>query len=363
VHKETVIESASVDVNRPDVATAFPEIPGAEQSGFRTTVTIPDIGENELLVRAILQDESRVLLGTIRAWRHESREERYSNGSVQGKSGPLGGFFRQFFGREVVKRARVHEWRRVLRGVRTLLRCYPPWQRLGRPPVPGRVRFGGLRRLTPISRNFGWERGGPIDRYYVEGFLARHSEHIRGRVLEIQDASYTRRFGGERVSTSDVLDVAEDNRQATIHADLTRADYVPSEAFDCIILTQTLHVIYDVHSVTQTLYRILKPGGVLLATFPGISQVDWTDQWYWSLTSRTARGLFEEVFPEGSVVVETHGNVLVATAFLHGLGVAELREEELDFRDPDYQFLIAIKAVKPRGHNGGSLSPRKNQDG
>ena len=135
----------------------------------------------------------------------------------------------------MVERARQRQWRQTLRGSRTLLGYYPPWQRSGRPPV-GRVRFGSLRRLTPISRNFGWERGGPIDRYYIEEFLARHTEHIRGRVLEIQDASYTRRFGGERVSTSDVLSLEEGNPSATIISDLTCADHIPSDSFDCVIL-------------------------------------------------------------------------------------------------------------------------------
>jgi hypothetical protein len=39
--------------------------------------------------------------------------------------------------------------------------------------------------------------------------------------------------------------------------------------------------------------------------------------------------------------------VLAAMAFLQGLAVADLREGELDARDPDYEVSIAIKAVKP----------------
>ena len=54
-------------------------------------------------------------------------------------------------------------------------------------------------------------------------------------------------------------------------------------------------------------------------------------------------------------MVETHGNALAATAFLHGLGVAELRREELDFRDPDYQVLITIKAIKPEAKHSSTL--------
>ena len=217
----------------------------------------------------------------------------------------------------------------------------------------GGVRFGDLdlRRLDPISRNFGVDRGRPIDRYYIQNFLTHQADDIRGRVLEIKDAFYTRKYGGGRVDVSDVLDMVEDNRQATIVADLTRADNVPSDAFDCIILTQTLHLIYDVRSAIRTLYRILKPGGVLLATFPGISQISCreagSDYWCWMFTQLSARRLFEEAFPAGNIKVEAHGNVLVAIAFLHGLTVKELRREELDYHDPDYEVLITLRAVKP----------------
>jgi SAM-dependent methyltransferase len=236
------------------------------------------------------------------------------------------------------------EVKRLNREVKRLKRL------VGRPPV-GEVRL--LRRLSPISPTFGFERGQPIDRYYIENFLARHAEDIRGRVLEIRENSYTRRYGGERVHVSDVLDVAEDNRRATIHADLTRADHVPSDAFDCIILTQTLHFIYDVRSATQTLYRILKPGGVLLATFPGISKTGCREcgkhgEYYcWMFTQLSARRLLEETFPAADLRIEAHGNVLAAISFLHGLAAEELRQEELDHHDPDYEILITLRAVKP----------------
>jgi SAM-dependent methyltransferase len=147
-----------------------------------------------------------------------------------------------------------------------------------------------------------------------------------------------------------VLHVAEGNPQATIVADLARADHIPSNAFDCVVLTQTLHLIYDARSAVQTLHRILRPGGVLLATFPGISNIardQWGDRWYWAFTSRSARRLFEEVFPAESVRVEAHGNVFAAIAFLHGMATEELRREELEYRDPSYEVLITLRAVKP----------------
>jgi len=223
-------------------------------------------------------------------------------------------------------------------------------QRLTVYPPVGWVRFGNLRRVTPISRTFGFDRGLCIDRYYIETFLAKYSEDIQGNVLEIGDDTYTWKFGGGRVAKSDVLHVWNNNPKATIVADLTRADHIPSDAFDCIILTQTLQFIYDVRAAIKTLYRILKPSGVLLATFPGISQISRydMDRWgeYWRFTTLSARRLFEEFFPPENIEVQAYGNVLAAIAFLHGLAAEELSQKELDYFDPDYELLIAVRAVK-----------------
>lgn len=213
------------------------------------------------------------------------------------------------------------------------------------------VRWGSLGRLTPVSRTFGYDRGNPIDRYYIEAFLGQHRDDIQGHVLEIADDVYTRKFGSERVTKSDVLHAQPGDPNATIVADLTKADGIPSRTFDCIILTQTLHVIYDARAALRHVYRILKPGGVLLATFPGISQISRydMDRWgdYWRFTTLSALRLFEEVFPAANVCVEAHGNVLTAVAFLHGLAAEELSQAELDHRDPDYEVLITARAVKP----------------
>jgi SAM-dependent methyltransferase len=215
------------------------------------------------------------------------------------------------------------------------------------------VRFGSLRRLTPISRSFGFDRGQPIDRHFIENFLTRYATDIRGSVLEIANNTYTRRFGGDRVTKSDVLFVEEGNPRATIVADLSSKDHsIASETFDCIILTQTLQYIYDTRAAIQTLYRILKPGGVVLATFPGTSMISRSDmeRWgeYWRFTSLSARRLFEEAFPAKDVSVEVYGNVLAASAFLYGLVTGDLSKKELDHVDPDYEMLITVRAIKPQ---------------
>ena len=201
-----------------------------------------------------------------------------------------------------------------------------------------------------MSRVFGLDRGQCIDRYYIERFLEAHARDIRGVVLEIGDNAYTLRFGRDRATKSEVLHIETGHPNATIVADLADGQGLPVEGFDCIVVTQTLQFIYDVRAAMRNLHRGLRRGGVVLATLPGISQISRfdMDRWgeYWRFTTLSARRLFEEAFAPASVSVEAHGNVLAAGAFLHGLAAEELRPEELDHHDPDYQLLITVRAVK-----------------
>ena len=210
--------------------------------------------------------------------------------------------------------------------------------------------FGALRRLQPFSTVFGSDRGTCIDRYYIERFLAANSSDIHGRVLEVAEDTYTRRFGAEKVTRADILHLPPGTRRTTIAGDLTTGKGIPEQAFDCFVLTQTLLCIYDIHLAIQGVRRLLAPGGVVLATVPGISQVSRfdMDRWgdYWRFTDRSARRLFEEAFAPADVRVATHGNVLAAAAFLYGLAAEELRPEELEHQDRDYPLLITIRAVK-----------------
>lgn len=213
-----------------------------------------------------------------------------------------------------------------------------------------KVDFGWLRRSEPVSRVWGLDRGKPIDRHYIELFLQKSASHIRGRVLEFGDDEYTRRFGKE-VSARDVWNVVEGNPITTIVGDLASADHVPSGIFDCIICTQTLQLVFDLRSVVATLHRILKPGGVLLATVPGISQISRfdMDRWgdYWRFTAASVSGLFGRYFPQSHLELQSHGNVLSAVAFLYGLAAAELSVRDLDRRDSRFGMLLTITARKP----------------
>jgi SAM-dependent methyltransferase len=230
-------------------------------------------------------------------------------------------------------------------------------------PVIGRARIRRPRPLTPLSRYYGFDRGTPIDRFWIERFLERHGAQdeyalgdIRGAVLEIGGSEYVGRFGRPgsgpgMVNSIDVLHVDRSNPEATVVGDLGTGEGVPEAAYDCIICTQTLHVIYGVHEAISTLHRALRPGGVLLATLPGISSRSKpdADRWgdYWRFTSLSTRRLFEEAFPAELVRVEAFGNMRAAIGLLQGLSAQELSPAELDMRDPDYEVLLAVRAQKP----------------
>jgi SAM-dependent methyltransferase len=245
-------------------------------------------------------------------------------------------------------------------GKRALLPSLARWlSRVGngRPPV-GRVRFGDLAGTAPIDGNFGYGRGTPVDRYYIESFLDRNRNDIAGRVLEIGDATYSRRFGAERVTQQDVLHVRAGHPHATIVGDLSAADVLPRDSFDCIVLTQTLQYIYELRPAVAQLHAALKPGGVLLVTVPGISQIepDYSEgSWYWALTPASALRLFSDVFGAEFVAVESHGNVFAAMSFLQGLALEEVPPSKLLVQDADYPVIVTLRAGKHQRGGPGSL--------
>ena len=222
---------------------------------------------------------------------------------------------------------------------------------LGLRPIPsrGRVRFGDLRRTRPIASDFGYARGGPVDRYYIESFLERHDTDVRGRVLEVGDDSYTRRFGADRVERADVLHV-DGVGGATYSGDISDGSFLPDDTFDCIILTQTLHLVYDFPAALRTIRRILRPGGVLLLTVPGISNMDsgeWGSSWYYSFTHLSLERMATESLVGFDVEITSYGNVLAAVGFLHGLSVNELTRAELDDHHLPYSLIHALRARRP----------------
>ncbi len=211
------------------------------------------------------------------------------------------------------------------------------------------INWGSLRRTRAVSQHFGYDRGTPVDRYYIEQFLEGRRTAITGRVLEIGDDSYTRQFGTAGVAFCDVLHVHEGNPAATIVSELTDGYGISSDLFDCAIVTQTLHLIRHPRAAIRALHRILAPGGTVLVTVPGITPIsvdEWSTRWYWSFSRCAVEQWFFEVFGAANVHVEAYGNLFAATCFLEGIALEEITRAELDVRDPNYDLILAVEARK-----------------
>lgn len=210
-----------------------------------------------------------------------------------------------------------------------------------------RLRLGMLHRAEPFSQ-WGRSRGTPIDRTYIEEFLAANRAAIRGRVLEVQDAQYTRQLG-TGITQSEVLDIDPSNAQATVVGDLAAPDGLPVTGIDCFILTQTLQYVSDPRQAVVNCHRLLRPGGVLLATVPTITRIDSSyeeDIDRWRFTARACEDLFGTVFGESNTTVTSHGNLLTAVAFLAGLAAEEFADGDLHRDVPGYQMVVTVRAEK-----------------
>jgi SAM-dependent methyltransferase len=211
------------------------------------------------------------------------------------------------------------------------------------------VLWGTLRRTRPFSDYWGYERGLPVDRFYIESFLARFAKDIRGSVLEVQEADYTKRFGGPQVIASEVVDINPGNPEATIVADLAVPGSLPAERFDCVILTQTLQYVDDPASAVANLCTALTPGGTLLVTVPSVQRIDpdlaTVDRW--RFTPLGLEDLVRRGCPDCDIEVSGYGNVLSTTAFLMGLATDELRRRELEHHDPDFPLVACARVHRP----------------
>ena len=216
--------------------------------------------------------------------------------------------------------------------------------------IPGRTaRWGNLRRQRPFSAHYGRERGEPVDRRYIDRFMASHSDAVRGDVLEVRESLYVRR-GPTCPDRVHVVDIDPRNRRATIIADLTVVGSLPASAYDCAIITQTLQFLGDVEATLANLRQALRPAGTLLVTVPCLGKIDHeapeSDSWRWTPTG--LRILLERSFPEARVQVHGYGNLLASLAFLLGLAQEDLLEPELDRLDPTFPLVACGRVDRGR---------------
>lgn len=221
--------------------------------------------------------------------------------------------------------------------------------RLKRLPWVWRKYFS---RVKPISDVYGYDRGTPIGRYYIEDFLKKNQQFIHGYTLEVNEDTYTLKFGGAKVSAHEIMDIDPENIKATLIADLTKPDTLPSEKFDCFVCTHTLNVIYDLKAAVHGIHQVLKPGGSALVTVAGISKFSRYDlqRWgdYWRFSTFPMQKLFEDVFGKDYIQIDYYGNSLAVASAIRGFAAEELSQKQLMIKDPAFPLVVTVLAHKGR---------------
>ena len=227
------------------------------------------------------------------------------------------------------------------------------WHRLRHPAL-----LVARRSTEPLSHNWGFERGTPIDRYYIERFLERHRVDIRGRVLEVKDDGYTRRYG-TGVERADVLDIdavepAGDGgrrprgrrRDPRGRLRLLRAHADPPPGLRRRRRRPAARTGPSLRAASCS------------STVPALSRMCGDPETYpdyWRFTAPSARRLSRRRSARANVEVHTAGNALAGAAFLLGMAADELGARRLDAADPSHPVLVTIRAVKAATDRGSAI--------
>ena len=210
-----------------------------------------------------------------------------------------------------------------------------------------RARVRLAAGVRPLSQKWGWDRGLPTHRYYLNQYFQELSSDIRGHCLEFQDDAYTSLYGGSNVTKLEILHIDDSNTRATIVADLTKPNDIPSNCFDCIICSHVLHMIFEFDKAIHELYRILKPGGVLLVAVPHVSMCTPEVQEFWRFTPDGLFSALAKTFGADNITVRAYGNSLIAAGEIRGLVAHEFTKAEIDHHDPRFAVDVCARAFKP----------------
>ncbi|SKB95253.1 hypothetical protein SAMN06296386_11054 [Lachnospiraceae bacterium] len=112
-----------------------------------------------------------------------------------------------------------------------------------------------LINKNPVSTLFGFDRGMPIDRWFIEKFLLTQTNTLDkrcvSRILEVGDYYYSKTFFPQEEISKDVLRYDKG-------MDLTVWNSLPKETYDVFISTQVFNFIFDVKKAIGGAWYTLK---------------------------------------------------------------------------------------------------------
>lgn len=210
-------------------------------------------------------------------------------------------------------------------------------------PVASSLAWGDLRRLVPICPWFGFSRGTPIDRYYLEHFARDVREQVCGCVVDIGGRpAFWQKLGFARVSRRCVVDIAP---QSGVDVVGNAADPLLFEAdsVDGVLAFNVLEHCPVPQAVVDAVRRWLRPGGKLFCMVPSVQRVHRMPSDYCRLLPAALEVLFRDW---STMRLHVYGNPLTSIAALMGVAAEELDVGELDALHPDYPVATCAVATK-----------------
>ncbi len=205
-------------------------------------------------------------------------------------------------------------------------------------------------RVTPMNDSFGYRRGTPIDRYYIQNAIKEYSKEIKGSVLEVGGNDYTMLYSNTSLKDSHILNYTHMDGNNVIVGDLTKHDSLKEQKFDTFICTQTLNFIYDFESAISTSYELLNNGGYFIGTVASVSNISKydNDRWgdYWRFTEKGIKKALDN--SQFQVIdLSGFGNVLAAKSMFDGCVIEDFKNLQLlDHVDPAYPVIISFLCFK-----------------
>ena len=123
-------------------------------------------------------------------------------------------------------------------------------------------------KIKRVSKKFGFDRGLPIDRFYIDKYLDKNlSKSTYQNGLEVGGVQYLEKF---KVAKKTALLhpeylISEGHGDQALVVDLNKKfKNIGDEKFDLIIATNVLTFVEEPHLALNTFQELLVPGGLLI---------------------------------------------------------------------------------------------------
>ena len=210
-------------------------------------------------------------------------------------------------------------------------------------PLTGMLDWGDFKRFTPFCPDFGLTRGTPIDRVYLDKFIAKIASTVTGSALEIGGLSDNKTLYGFHACTEyHGLDLKEAPGVSYV-GDAHDTALFDAGSFESILLFNVLEHCYAPQKVIDNIFCWLKPGGKCFLMVPNAQRVHDYPADYWRPLPDGIKYLFRE-YKEMQLYV--YGNPVTLMASMMGVAAEELASNEIDPHHPEYPVVTCVVATK-----------------